>query len=62
MKENVTNLEKSKKQLEQNIVELQNRIEQAEASALKGGKRTIQKLEQRVRKTNKKLTFIKNIN
>lgn len=48
LKDHSSNVEKLRKALEQQIVDLQVRIEQAEASALKGGKRVVQKLEQRV--------------
>jgi hypothetical protein len=37
--------------LEQQVKDLQVRLDEAEANALKGGKRIIQKLEQRVRLT-----------
>ena len=42
-------IEKSKKALENQIKELQVRLDEAEAQSLKGGKKLIQKLEQRVR-------------
>jgi hypothetical protein len=37
-----------RKSLEQQVKDLQVRLDEAEANALKGGKRIIQKLEQRV--------------
>lgn len=43
------NVEKLRKSLEQQVKDLQVRLDEAEANALKGGKRIIQKLEQRVR-------------
>lgn len=42
------NVEKLRKSLEQQVKDLQVRLDEAEANALKGGKRIIQKLEQRV--------------
>ena len=42
------NVEKLRKGLEQQVKDLQIRLDEAEANALKGGKRIIQKLEQRV--------------
>jgi len=38
-----------RKSLEQQVKDLQVRLDEAEANALKGGKRIIQKLEQRVK-------------
>ena len=46
--EHSLNVDKMRKGLEQQIRDLQVRLDEAEASALKGGKRVIQKLEQRV--------------
>ena len=43
-------IEKLRRTLEGQVKELQARLDEAEASALKGGKKIIQKLEQRVRK------------
>ena len=48
LKDHASNIEKLRKGLEQQVVDLQTRLDQAEANALKGGKRFIQKLEQRV--------------
>merc|ERR1712141_472039 len=42
-------IEKMRRTLESQVKELQVRLDEAEASSLKGGKRMIQKLEQRVR-------------
>lgn len=42
------NAEKARKALEQQIKDLQLRLDQAESNALKNGKKIIQKLEQRV--------------
>lgn len=42
-------VDKSRRTLESQVKEFQVRLDEAEASALKGGKRMIQKLEQRVR-------------
>ena len=41
-------MEKLRKALEQQVKDLQVRLDEAEANALKGGKRIIQKLEQKV--------------
>ena len=41
-------VERLRKGLEQQVKDLQTRLDEAEANALKGGKRIIQKLEQRV--------------
>ena len=41
-------IEKMRRTLESQVKELQARLDEAEASAMKGGKRMIQKLEQRV--------------
>ena len=41
-------LERMKKNLEQTVKDLQNRLDEAEQLALKGGKKQIQKLEARV--------------
>ena len=46
--EHSTNIERMRKGLEQQIKEMQARLDEAEAAALKGGKKIIQKLEQRV--------------
>ena len=43
------NVDKLRKSLEQQVKDLQVRLDEAEANALKGGKRIIQKLEQRVK-------------
>lgn len=47
--ERSSHLEKVKKNQEQNLRDLTLRLEEAEQQALKAGKRTIQKLETRVR-------------
>ncbi|XP_058057227.1 myosin heavy chain, muscle isoform X3 [Anopheles bellator] len=47
--------EKLRKALEQQIKELQVRLDDAESNALKGGKKAIQKLEQRVRELESEL-------
>ena len=47
--EHSSQIEKLRRALEGQVKELQSRLDEAEASALKGGKKTIQKLEQRVR-------------
>jgi len=47
--EHGSHIEKMRRTLEGQVKELQSRLDEAEASALKGGKRMIQKLEQRVR-------------
>ena len=46
--EHAMNVDKLRKHLESQVVDLQLRLDQADANALKGGKRVIQKLEQRV--------------
>jgi len=46
--EHSLNCEKMRKALELHVKDLQERLDQAEANALKGGKRIIQKLEARV--------------
>jgi len=43
-----TNSEKTKRSLETQLREMAARLEEAEAVAAKGGKRVVQKLEQRV--------------
>lgn len=47
--------EKLRKALEQQIKDLQVRLDEAESNALKGGKKAIQKLEQRVRELENEL-------
>jgi myosin heavy chain, skeletal muscle or cardiac muscle, putative len=47
--------EKMRKGMEQQIKELQVRLDEAEAAALKGGKKIIQKLEQKVRELEQEL-------
>merc|ERR1712002_327813 len=47
--EHSQHIEKMRKTLEAQVKELQARLDEAEASSMKGGKRMIQKLEQRVR-------------
>lgn len=47
--------EKNRKTLENQVKELQNRLDEAEASALKGGKKALAKLEQRVRELEAEL-------
>lgn len=46
--EHAIQVERLRKGLEQQIKDLQTRLDEAEANALKGGKRIIAKLEQRV--------------
>ena len=46
--EHAGHIEKMRRALEGQVKELQVRLDEAEASAMKGGKRMIQKLEQRV--------------
>ncbi len=45
----VANADKAKHNLENTVKDLQMRLEEAEGNALKGGKKIIAKLEQRVR-------------
>ena len=47
--DHASQIEKLRRALEAQVKELQARLDEAEASALKGGKKIIQKLEQRVR-------------
>ncbi|XP_019624196.1 PREDICTED: myosin-7-like [Branchiostoma belcheri] len=47
--EHTAHIEKTKKNLEASIKDLQRRLDEAEAVAMKGGKRQLQKLEARVR-------------
>ncbi len=46
--EHASNVEKVRKGLEQQLIEFQIKLDQAESNALKGGKRILQKMEQRV--------------
>merc|ERR1711868_21567 len=48
-KEHMNRIDGMKKALEQQVKDMQGRLDEAEATAFKGGKRMIQKLEQRVR-------------
>ena len=48
--EHAGSIEKLRRGLESQVKDLQVRLDEAEAAALKGGKRMIQKLEQRVSK------------
>ena len=50
-------VERVRKGLEQQVKDLQSRLDEAEANALKGGKRIIQKLEQRVFFSNLNIVF-----
>ncbi len=47
--EHTQHVEKARKSLEQQVKELTVRLEEADASAMKGGKKALAKLEQRVR-------------
>lgn len=47
--EHAQNAEKERKSMELAMKDLQGRLNEAEANALKGGKRTIAKLEERIR-------------
>ena len=49
LKESVSNVEKNKNNLQQQVADLQARLEQAQGSTLAGGKRIVQKLEERVK-------------
>ncbi len=55
IKEHALQVDRLRKGLEQQVKDLQVRLDEAEVNALKGGKRIIQKLEQRVRFDNIKL-------
>ena len=48
-KEHAQTVERTRRTLELQVKELQVRLDEAEANALKGGKRMLQKMEQRVR-------------
>ncbi len=52
--EHTIQVERLRKGLEQQIKDLQTRLDEAESNALKGGKRIIAKLEQRVCRKKKK--------
>ena len=54
-KEHAASIEKLRKSLETQVSDVQLRLDQAENNALKGGKRIIQKLEQRVRNSSNSL-------
>lgn len=47
--EHVTHLERVKKSLEQQVRDTSGRLEEAEQTAMKGGKKILQKLEARVK-------------
>ena len=47
--DHASHIEKTRRTLECQVKELQARLDEAEATAMKGGKRIIQKMEQRVR-------------
>ncbi|CAF2029476.1 unnamed protein product [Rotaria magnacalcarata] len=51
--EHATNVERLRKGLEQQIKDLQTRLDEAEGNSLKGGKRVITKLEQRIHELEK---------
>jgi len=53
--EHSANAEKSRKILENQIKDLQTRLDQAETNALKGGKRFMQKLESRIAELEQEL-------
>ena len=53
--EHANQIERLRKQLESQVREMQARVDEAEASALKGGKRQVAKLEQRVRECEAEL-------
>lgn len=53
--EHAQNQEKLRKQLEIQAKDLQNRLNEAEAAALKGGKKAIAKLEERIRQLEQEL-------
>ena len=48
LQEHAGHIEKIRRGLENQVKDLQSRLDEAEASAMKGGKRMLQKLEQRV--------------
>jgi myosin heavy chain 6/7 len=49
--EHAVHVDRLRKGLEQQVKDLQTRLDEAEGNALKGGKRILSKLEQRVRST-----------
>ena len=51
-----SHLERMKKNMEQTVKDLQQRLDEAEQVALKGGKKQVQKMETRVRKQNGNLS------
>lgn len=53
--EHAMNIEKNRKGLETQVKELQVRLDEAESAAIKGGKRIIQKLEERTRELETEL-------
>lgn len=53
--EHSMHIERLRKGLEQQIKEMQVRLDEAEQAALKGGKKIIQKLEQRIRELEQEL-------
>lgn len=53
--EHTQHVEKARKQLEQQCKEMQVRLEESEANAMKGGKKAMAKLEQRVRELESEL-------
>jgi len=53
--EHAMNVEKNRKGLETQVKELQVRLDEAEGSAMKGGKRILQKLEERTRELESEL-------
>lgn len=53
--EHTQHVEKARKQLEQQCKEMQVRLEESESSAMKGGKKALAKLEQRVRELESEL-------
>ena len=55
--EHSINVERLRKGLEQQVKDLQSRLDEAEGNVLKGGKRIIAKLEQRVRRKYKTISF-----
>ena len=52
-------VERLRKGLEQQVKDLQTRLDEAEGNSLKGGKRLIAKLEQRVRRKGKRIVIIR---
>jgi len=56
--DHASQIEKLRRNLESQVKDMQSRLDEAEASALKGGKKIIQKLESRVRELEVIMIYI----